>query len=102
MLRSRRDWNVEHAGVFSIVQNSDVRGVRIFRGLVCHHATGVIIFLEIYRVGCAHYKTEPAPFRHSAGNEKTGVKIAAHGFAWIDQPFLSHRLTITQAPDIAP
>src|SRR5205814_133343 len=47
-LRSRHDWHVEHAGVFSVVQNSDVRGARIFRGLICHHAARVIIFLEIY------------------------------------------------------
>src|SRR5436190_8596422 len=47
-LRNWRDRNVEHAGVSSIVQNSDVRGVSIFRGLVCHHPARVIIFLEIY------------------------------------------------------
>src|SRR5436853_5410121 len=101
-LRSRRDRHFENAGVFSIMQNADVRRTRIFRGLVRDHAAGVIIFLEVYRVGRADYQPEPAAFRHSARDEKTGTEIAADNFARLDQLFLTNRLAVTQPPDIAP
>src|SRR5207248_863843 len=101
-LGSGYDWHIEHAGVFSIVQNSDMRGVRILRSFVCHHAARVIIFLEVYRVGRADDEPESAAFGHSPGNEQTGIEIAAHNFACFDQLLLSNRLAVTQASDIAP
>src|SRR5438105_15902576 len=79
-----------------------MRGPRIFRGFVRHHAAGVIIFLEVYRVGRADYQPEPAAFRHSARDEKTGTEIAADNFARLDQLFLTNRLAVTLPPDIAP
>ena len=79
-----------------------MRGPRIFRGFVRHHAAGVIIFLEVYRIGRADYEPEPAAFRHSTGNEKTGTEVAAYDLARLDQRLVPNRFAVTQAADIAP
>src|SRR5438046_4313601 len=102
ILRLRHDWYIENARVFGVVQDPHMRRSRLFRGLVRDHAAGVIIFLEVYRVGRADDEPESAAFRHSSRNEKTGTEIAADNFAWLDQLFLPNRLAVTQPPDIAP
>ena len=56
-LRRRRYWDVEHASVLAVVQDSDMRGARVFGGLIRDHSAGVVILLKVDGVGRADHQS---------------------------------------------
>ena len=55
-LRRRRGRDVEHTDVLAVVQDSDLRGARVFCSLIRDHSAGIVIFLEVNGVGRADHQ----------------------------------------------